>query len=1116
MPRKIIQHPTSGKMYSVLHVDFLATYQALGYTEVADEPDPPVYTTPATYAPVDDAGAWDSGESWTIGHADGRVFAVTLNNYLNRYAALGFTLLDRESHEPAGYWRDTRWDRRAAVAAVNTTGLTLHDYLVTVAAPAGADAASLRAVEVVAPDGAGSDNAFDRRYLPTSATTVNRLPLVPVALVGGQVVIKALGRWAAGETRRWAVYWQATPTASALDYHHLGPIANTWVATALAGTAGDTYTLVAGGQTYTYTMLGGDTATTIATGLRALVNAGSVATAGGSAGTINVSRVNLASLTFIVANTGTTVPANLAVVPPQYWQVGRTGPDTDAFAPATYAMGLPYSGTAAGATLGHPAFGRSLNQALRTMQYRVNGDGTAYGTTSSTIDTLVVDGPQIRATGTLTFSTRAGGVDWTGTWAATYAQKMVAADKNDGSAPLSVYKLVDVMRIQITYVCARQYAPNTVLASVTTATNFEVFASANLDTSFAGNTTTPVGEQVPNFTAPVATGVITSYAASANLSALPITGTIVGSAGNTVAMGVLVNSLTLSGFTASPVPIWASQGNAYGLLQFVGTASTTPIPVGATIAVDCWFVSSKKVGLTTLGDNLMPSELVALLRGLAASPTVAVARAESLAVSGILARTLALEADRARASANWFRANSLAHTGVANNGGWRYHTVTGAVRPCDDDDAMYGLKHLLAGLCLRYLRTHDATLLPEIEAEVQAHLDIEAACVAQYGSWWSGTSPYWYWPTTDSSLGGYPVEGGFAGDAAQTDPNFNGGVPGLITYTTPGQVSRRVSSDQLNITMMGLGWHYLYLLRNEPAIVANTTLRANALAYLDRLATFEAAHVSASVCAGRNLHNRLIGQTPTGNTGLTDSNVTNPYRGVTFAAWQDSNATNQQAAPDANTATINFFRSVYSPDGTNAATLRWLRGRAMEVVGGDFGLHDVVAPTSVSGAIGPYPIGWQSQVNANIKQMYASPRTVASDNGYATDLHYLQVTDLVGTDHLAGRAAQRLVPIALLALLDPTYRVPVEMSGATVLRDILVTDYLDALLRTCAAYLPDPSGHSKQFVAGYQGKSSGFDPQWVDNGPNGMWAMAIELWYLVQARSRGELSPADYYRFAGV
>lgn len=99
MARKVIAH-SDGRSYAVTHAVFLSTYQALGFTEVADEPDPPVYPAPVTYPAVDDAGAWDDGPFYDIGHADGRNYAVTYDNYAHRYAPLGFDIHMGEGGEP--------------------------------------------------------------------------------------------------------------------------------------------------------------------------------------------------------------------------------------------------------------------------------------------------------------------------------------------------------------------------------------------------------------------------------------------------------------------------------------------------------------------------------------------------------------------------------------------------------------------------------------------------------------------------------------------------------------------------------------------------------------------------------------------------------------------------------------------------------------------------------------------------------------------------------------------------------------------------------------------------------------------------------------------------------
>jgi len=44
----------------------------------------------------DDLGAWDTGPRYVIAHADGRRYAVTINNYANYYAPVGFFLIGPE------------------------------------------------------------------------------------------------------------------------------------------------------------------------------------------------------------------------------------------------------------------------------------------------------------------------------------------------------------------------------------------------------------------------------------------------------------------------------------------------------------------------------------------------------------------------------------------------------------------------------------------------------------------------------------------------------------------------------------------------------------------------------------------------------------------------------------------------------------------------------------------------------------------------------------------------------------------------------------------------------------------------------------------------------------
>jgi hypothetical protein len=1030
----------------------------------------------------------------------------------------------------AAYWMDSAYDSRLPVSATNSSGATLYDHLLAVTVPVGVsiDTNSLRAVETTT---LGSiDRAYDWRYA-TGSTSVNNLPFLPVVVSGGVAYIKTLGRWTTAETRTFHLYWNAAGGIAAASYNHLNAIAPGWTAVAIAGTTGDTYRLVVNGTNYTYTMLGGDTATTIATALKNLINAGTDATATSSTGTITITRASLTNVSFTVTSTGTTTPANLVVTKPLFWTLGRTGPDVAAFAAATYAFGMPYGISSGVAT--RPCFGHASSLGVRTMQYRVNGDATAYGTTDATITSFSADGPRNTVAGALTFSTRAAAVDWAGTYTATHENRIVAGRKSDDTGAATLNKLVDAVHVVLTYTCQRTYAPTTVLSSVTSTSNQDFLTLGSTVNVFTSNVTEAAGNKIANFSAPVSTGVITSFAASANLSALPVVGTILGTHGNTGAMGVLVNSISFANWTANPTPHWAANSNPFAILQMVNLSNAVSIPAGATVTIDFWIVRGYTNNATTTGDNLLPDELVTVMQQIAYAPTVTASAVETYS-SGSLAATMALAGSRAVDGVAYIQDNALTFTTVARGYTFQRHAQTGVLAQPDDDDGSYGNGFATAGLCLRYLRTHDSTLIARIENQIQYHLDIEAAAVAAYGSFWSGSVPYWY-----SAVASYNalLEGGCTewnaatnNDPTLIDPAWTAshGVAELapITYAL-GQVRRKTSIDQMNHVAMGL-YHYLYLLRNEAAITANTTLRTNALSLLSRMATFEAAHYTASARVCGNLYDLVSGGTPSRTNGVT-TGFTNsaagtvmavPYYPGIFLQWQVNNGTNLQYSPSANTALMDFFRAVYAPNSVNSAVVELMRGWGANMLTANYGYHDVTAGATTvgTGVQGSYLPGWHGRPNApgNTVQ-YASPRTVASNNGFSSDLHFFDTNSGGARDHLNGRGAHRACALAIAALLDPSYALPVEMNGATVLRSVPIQTALNNDMRTMANYLLEPTTKMNRLaVAGYFGKTTTYDPQIVDSAYTGYWMMAVELWYLVQARVAGTINPADYYVFAGV
>jgi len=74
-----------GSVLVIEDAEFAAALAA-GFSEIA----PPYVDLP------DDLGAWDSGPFYIIAHADRRRYAVTMDNYTNYYAPVGFAMIGLE------------------------------------------------------------------------------------------------------------------------------------------------------------------------------------------------------------------------------------------------------------------------------------------------------------------------------------------------------------------------------------------------------------------------------------------------------------------------------------------------------------------------------------------------------------------------------------------------------------------------------------------------------------------------------------------------------------------------------------------------------------------------------------------------------------------------------------------------------------------------------------------------------------------------------------------------------------------------------------------------------------------------------------------------------------
>jgi hypothetical protein len=792
-----------------------------------------------------------------------------------------------------------------------------------------------------------------------------------------------------------------------------------------------------------------------------------------------------------------------AAVSGSYSKFERLGPDTSGgnyVIPATARnLGIATTNTGLQARLasrlGISPTGE--DSCLRWLEYRANGDATSYGLVTG--DYIVTDdGPTCTLTGTVTGATRSGSPDWAGTIQATYEHKLVTGRHADGTGEDTKIKQADVLHVVLTLVCQQAYTPNN---DATAGTGYTFNSPLRLyhAASFSGNVTTEASEQLVNWYATASAGP-TAISADGDTASLAIPGTIIGGAGNAMCMAVRINSATLSNFGPN-------QPNAFlkwlgSTLQIGSLTNTATIPVGATITLDFTVAHHNTNSATTEGNNMTPSEMVALLRGIETAPSITVGDVERYSTRE-LARTLRLASDDAVDGHQWFVDNAATKGGGAHNHAYQHNLQTGLSAICDDDDSAYGHAHLLHGLCLRYLRTHDTALIATIEAAVQWQIDIEQAAVAAYGDWWEGSAPYWYAPAAVTK----PTEGGVSN--GDVDPNMPGGVFGSIDYSA-GDVRRLTSVDQLHMKAHGL-YAYLYLLRNESAITTNTTLQTDARALVARMATFEAAHIPSSsrICA--NLNAIVNGNAPARANGITATEL-NDETGSLIAsfstdweAWQVNDSASTLISPSSNLTIDDFFRALFAAGSDLGGVTTYLQKQVRAMLASDLSRHDVTgtaAWTEYDGAgvvTQPYPPGWMARAGATGNNYLFS-------SGRAGDDHYINLTGGGARDHLSGRGAQRLVVLCLAALLDPDYDVPVELTGGSaVVRSVTLREAIDDTARALALYGTEATTKARKFSdIGLMGAAS---PKTVDSAFTGYWMMAVELWHLVNTGA----SYADYY-----
>lgn len=1009
------------------------------------------------------------------------------------------------------FWADEAFDKRYLIEAHNNTGYTLHDYIITTTIPLGAtiDADSLRVFEI------GStgvvEQAHEYRYAQTQG--LNRIWWKPCYLAGNTLTIKALGRWQQSEHRYFGVYWDSTSTVGPNDYDtHLSGTSRPWTVTVAAGGAGNVYRLNMGGEIHFYVQGAGDTASVIVNELEARIDSGLVATSSDVGNVLTIIQNDPMDISFEVTNTGSTFPANLVIARPIAFGLGRIGPDND-FNYGQSNFGLP-TRVSGSDTNTRPSFGINTNHApLRLGTYSVNGVGLQVPSVCSLLE-VVSNGPKLVGGGLVTHSRS----EWSCEYSVEYRHIYYSGRKSDNTNAGNVIKYVNAMRFSILYQCTAAYTPTAVSASTTTLGSHELVSLATSQDTFSGNTTTAVASRIPNFYADAATGTITAYdnTSGAALAGLDVPTTIMGTAGNAQAAALWVDEVVISNFgTQTPNAKWTTATNRDATLQLRNLSSATQIPFGATVELNGWVVAGNNPSSTTTGDNLLPDEVIDIIRSLASSPAISVGTVDTFD-SDSLDASLLTASDQCVAGIQWFQDHAVQYTGKAGNGAYSIRVDGTSVDRALDDDGSYGESYKLAGLCLRYLRTHEASLIPIIEQHVQYFLMIEADAVALYGSFWSGSIPYWYWPKTTPSqsdpLWTFPPNDG---NQDGTNPNNN---------YVQGQPRRRTSIDQTQIASIGF-YHYLYLLRNEAAITANTALWAAAKAYIGRMATFQTANYSAGYISVPNLNRIVNGLAPTTNNGVDDdemntflnSTLPNPYWGMdpAFNDWQVENADGYGIYTSSNQAHDDFFRALYAPDTTVTGLERLMKGFANDMAGANAYHHDLVFTTHPEWNINfnsttfpPYPSGWSLLP-------YRSGPAPAGENrfryqaGRTGDDHYLQVELSGYRDAMYGRAAQRLAVLCFVAMMDPTYEIPVEMNLTTPLRTIPILDEIDNVARSLMLYCVNPNTNAVKVTAsGWLGNATSLNnPYRIDSAVTGYWMMAVEL---VLAVKNGAVL-ADYY-----
>ena len=275
------------------------------------------------------------------------------------------------------------------------------------------------------------------------------------------------------------------------------------------------------------------------------------------------------------------------------------------------------------------------------------------------------------------------------------------------------------------------------------------------------------------------------------------------------------------------------------------------------------------------------------------------------------------------------------------------------------------------------------------------------------------------------------------------------------------------------------------------------------------MATFEAAHYTSATRLSKNLYDICNGVTPTNHNGIDDTHLNvssgsalaSPYNAAFFGPWQVSDGDNIQEDTSANQSFSDFMRAVYAPGTVLSGVKRYMQGRCKDMLAGDLGRHDVITTIAGVGPVGAYPKGWQTPALRGTYYRFTS--------GRSGDDHFIETKTGGFRDSLTVRAPQRAAVLAIAALIDPTYVIPVELSGgSSVVRQVLITTALDDSVRTLANYQIEPTTQANRYgVPGWNGVSTNVDSQRVDAPATGYWMYLIELWHLVHAGA----SYASYY-----